>query len=586
MSKQTNNTPTIPYNLTIQDKATAIDSQNLRMVGYCSSRNSLCKKTNQWLCEACKEVHNKLLDVDWKNLSLKNFLSFSAEECWIYFYNQKLWKKPGLNSYTPHLSNISAKTRKLNRLSAEQLTLWEIYYVFHEYLKSLKKKHKDANNILFEDDIDKDPLLNFEFSPVKDFLEYNTKWNKQWNFSLVDSRPKNTTFESCGIEIPDLSKLKVNTHNSSKSINTIPELTIKENRFEKLSDQVAYYLKNFEELVEIQRDEALKDTPENKKVMSEYLWYVKDIEALVESHNQQIDGYVQNIFSEIKNRWINDMNIIYGEDLMKNCVFEIAPKKRLMRAVQKIIISHNWDVSRATDTCRGTIRFESINELQKWILQLMQTLNTYNKQHNNTSPHTKITEIYFEDKFWDFLNFSKKSSGYRDGKFLIKLGDGNVIELMIHLNDMALAKNKGFEEVNGKNMQGLIEELNFSQEEIDLINSIIDVLDSKQTKRGKVFWKTLSHFDAIKPGDKLPADFIYNIYRNLDEYDRNGWKKWDVHPFEQDLKNWDVLTKLQFLEREIYQWWYKLHSDKMFTLAQKLQHEKDEKKVTDRLFKK
>lgn len=662
----------------------ALDPNFWRIAGYCASSDSLCENKKKELCDTCKWIHNKLLDMDFKVLSLNNFLTFSVSDAWKYFERQKLWRKSWMNNYIPDKTNIFAKKRNLNSLKVEQLKLWEIYFVFNKFLNIKKEEYKNQNNIIFTNENKENTLLDYDPHPIKDYFDYNIL-GKNFSFNIQNKRPKNTSLvESVDIQIPDswlkiqikqnsynkqddssfkeiieipeltvkeqrfkklsdqveyylknfkelidkqgkdtfldtqnnretidkyhthvehienthgipdLSwlklKIKQNTDDKEgdspfKAVNRIPKLTIKEKRFKKLSDQVKYYLENFWELEDIQKKYIIIDTSDNRKIIDEYITHVEYIEHIVSSNSHQWNSYINTIFWDLKREFEKDLINIEGKEFLEKMSFEVAPTKRDFRAVQKIIISHNWNLSKATDQCRGTKTFDNIDELQKGCVQFVRSLEKYNKKQIQDKKwnHTRISEIYFEDKFWNFFDFSKKSSGYRDGKFLIKLWDGNVFELMVQLKDMGIAKNEWFEYIAGENMKTLISKMEFTQKEKERINSIIDTLDEGGTKWGKVFLEWLKYFDKIQEKDKLPADFIYNIYRNLDEYDRDAWKKKDTFPFDKNIKDWTLVQKLQFMEREVYQWGFKLHSDRLFSLWQQERHKKNDNKLKEKL---
>gem|GEM_PF-4931325 len=218
------------------------------------------------------------------------------------------------------------------------------------------------------------------------------------------------------------------------------------------------------------------------------------------------------------------------------------------------------------------------------MITFIDTLKEYNR--NQKDNQKKVTEVFLDDKYGNMLNTSFKASGYRDGKMIIKTGDGNVIELMLHLQDMNKAKNEGFVSINKKFIPEIIQKLALNKEEKDEINKIIERIDPEGTKRGTYMLnqttkrQKLPHIEEIETSDKIPADFIYNIYRNLPEYKRG---KKEHLPMEKDISQRSLLEKLQLLEREIYERGYRLHLNRIYERVINNKHEKDDSKLKKKL---
>jgi hypothetical protein len=298
-----------------------------------------------------------------------------------------------------------------------------------------------------------------------------------------------------------------------------------------------------------------------------YLYIIEQIEWAIQSNSNQTKSYVKSSFEKRKEIREKKMQNIISSNKSRN--FEIAPQKSIIRAIEKIILLHNWDLDKSTDNCRWTITFQTVWDLQKWLILFVDSLKEYNYMEKN--PRKKVTELYFEDKFWNLLDYPIKSSWYRDGKFLIKLWDWNVIELMLQLKDIYVAKNEWFDDINKKSMRDIINNLKFNNNEISQINNIIDKIDPQNTKRGNIFlnkdtWEyKIPYITKIEDWAKIPADFIYNIYRNFEEYDRIWDKLWiNSLPLDQPIENRTIMQRLQLIEREIYEQWYKEHSYKIY----------------------
>lgn len=227
--------------------------------------------------------------------------------------------------------------------------------------------------------------------------------------------------------------------------------------------------------------------------------------------------------------------------------------------------------------------FETVDDLQKGMIVFVDTLKEYNR--NQKDKKKQVTEVFLSDNYDNLLETSSKASGYRDGKLVIKIGDGNVIELMLHLRNMHIAKDEGFSYIDKKSIPNIIQKLALTKEEINKINKIIDRIDHEGTKRGTIMeisgkGNKLPHIEEIQEGEKLPADFIYNIYRNLPEYDR---RKKETLPLEKEISKWSLMEKLQLLEREIYERGYKQQLNKIYEKVMNSKHEQSDNKLKKRL---
>ncbi len=560
----------------------------------CKVRNYIYNQEK--VCHQCRlHLYGIINDPILQNMTLHKFLTLSFEDRLKFIIKHEVRKNRLVGKYKPETTNKFAKSRSLSGLKREDLSTWEIYYTFKKYTDYLKKKYIQ-NRWLFEAQIKQDPLLFSVESEkqVSEYIEYNTtnrsdseKW---FNFEIVKTRPENSTFK----ELLNYGKVSdiclIDNEWLNLPINTFSLLTIKNKNYKKLSEQIKYYINNpnvFEKDLDI-------SFSKNRANLIAYLYIVEQIEWICKSNKKQSKDYVTSIFKWRKSKWEAKKEKILGisGEQQKNCIFEIAEQKSTERSVEKIIISHDGNILKATDNCRWTIIFKTIEDLQRWAVLFMDTLKDYNQTQKD--PYKKVTEVYFEDKFWNLAGSWQKASGYRDGKFLIKLWDGNVIELMLHLEDIHIAKNEWFDYIWKKSMLDIINDLELSEKELNEINKIIDQLDPTMTNRWKSFLKQkepciyqIPHLNKFKHGDRIPADLIYNIYRNLQEYDRVLDKEWRQQlPLSQEIKNWPIIKKLQLLEKEIYERWYKKTLNKIHNKFKKDLEEKEKQNFKEKIFKK
>ena len=552
----------------IPDKKVAWSCFNW-VTNVCEVRNKIDSKSKEKVCHQCqKKIAETINDPILENMDLHNFLTLSIEKRWEFLIKHKIRRTRIIWDYIPDKTNKFAKKRSMNRLEREDLTTWEIYFTFNKYLDYLQNKHVDNKNIWTEKDQILS-LLKYE-KQISEYFKYNTRnrdSSEKWlNFQITESRPENTTFAH-SLDYGKISDIHLrNNQDTIFPINKIPQLTIKNKGYNKLSEQIKDYINNSKKFEE----ELNMPFWPNKHMLLAYIHIVEQIEWACESNNTQAKSYVQYIFNSRKDEREKKMSkIISIDNETKNTWnFEIAPHKRVSRAVEKIIIAHDGNINRSTDNCRWTIIFNTIWDLQKWMMVFIDCLREYNNTQNDNTK--KVTEVYFEDKFWNLIDFWKKASWYRDWKFLIKLWDGNVVELMLQLEDMYIAKNEWFDYIYWKSMSDTINKLKLNEDDLHTINCIIDSLDPAMSKRWKTFfdestWNyNIPHIENTQNWDRIPADLIYNIYRNLEEYNRDDDRQWrKTLPFEKTLDKRSTVEKLQLLEREIYQRGYKQHSQKI-----------------------
>lgn len=553
------------------------------VTNVCELRNKMTTKGTEKICHECqKNLLETINDPILGNMTLSKFFTLPTEHRWEFIIKNEIRKNRIVWKYIPDKTNKFAKARSMNGLELKDLTAGEIYFTFKKYIDFLKQQYI-KNTWLIAAQVNENSrlsLIEWE-KQISEYFEYNTKNrdnSEKWlNFKIITERPKNTTFQNSFNywKISDI--CLINQEWISIPINKIPWFTIKNKNYNKLSEQINHYISNpkkFEKELNI-------PFVENEQKLIKYMHIVEQIEWACESNENQAQNYVKPAFEwwQTIREWKMKKIVKQNDDTTDPWRFEIAPQKRISRAVEKIIISHDWDISKATDNCRWTIRFNTIWDLQKWMLVFVDCLKEYNKWQKDETKQVK--ELYFEDKFWNLVDFSKKASGYRDGKFLIKMWDGNVIELMLQLEDMYIAKNEWFEYMYEKPMTDVIKKIKLNIQDIKKINEIIDNIDPSMSKRWKMFFnkKTkqykIPHIQDFKNGDRIPADLIYNIYRNLEEYDRTLDKQWKkTLPFEKPIEEWSSVEKLQLLERETYQRWYKQHACKIQQRMIKNEYEK------------
>jgi len=542
---------------------------NNRVSGYCFNWvTNVCKLRN--LCHECKsQLHEIINDPILNKMTLNKFLTLSIEDRWEFIIKNELRRNRVIWKYIPEKTNKFAKSRNMNKLERKDLTSWEMYFIFSKYIDYLKKKY--IEDIWLLESQQDNPIINIlaEEKQISEYFEYNTRHrekddrNKWFNFKIVKTRPWNTTFKD-SLNYGKISDISIKDKQwLILPINKISALTIKNKDYKTLSEQIKHYIQNPKEI----ESELNISFYKNKPSLLAYLYIIEQIEWAIQSNSNQTKSYVKSSFEKRKEIREKKMQNIISSNKSRN--FEIAPQKSIIRAIEKIILLHNWDLDKSTDNCRWTITFQTVWDLQKWLILFVDSLKEYNYMEKN--PRKKVTELYFEDKFWNLLDYPIKSSWYRDGKFLIKLWDWNVIELMLQLKDIYVAKNEWFDDINKKSMRDIINNLKFNNNEISQINNIIDKIDPQNTKRGNIFlnkdtWEyKIPYITKIEDWAKIPADFIYNIYRNFEEYDRIWDKLWiNSLPLDQPIENRTIMQRLQLIEREIYEQWYKEHSYKIY----------------------
>lgn len=541
---------------------------------------SLLKIENN--CNKCKEKLRDLLSSNKENvhvLALSNYLKLSFEEKLEFIITRKIRRKNFIGKYIPDQSNAMAKPRSLknNKIWFEDLTLWEIFFTIKRLETIIKENHE--RYFQWVDNLS-ESMNNEKY--LSTYIRYNTSKKDYWFDINYENRPKNEAF-SKSIKVKKISTMKLTNKKWEEiSVNQIPALCINSNRYDSLQDKLNDYISNPDNLKkdtnwEFELDES------NKKILSKYIKEVEKIHWVIESNNYQANTYVKNIFQSWKKErdWNNFKDIKWD--------FQIAPTKRFARTMEKAIINSDWDLERLTDLCRWIIIFENISDLSSWCIKILDILKKHNKKPWIKNSIKEIKEVLFADKFWDLYQKAEKPSWYRDWKFLIKLWDWNVIELMLQIKEIKKAKDEWFDSANWISMNQIVKKLKFSKTEIKKINEIISTINPDWTTRWEQFksknnWTyTLPDFSNLSESVKFPADFIFNIYRNLPKTDP---KKISTQKNLQGPKKIESLTlieKLHLLETEIYKYWYKLAMDKTYKKVKKRTHNKNDNNLREKL---
>ncbi len=100
--------------------------------------------------------------------------------------------------------------------------------------------------------------------------------------------------------------------------------------------------------------------------------------------------------------------------------------KGMERIQQKIAEQYKGDASRILDIARGTIKFDTFEQVKQTQTQIESTLKKF-------APNTQI--VHTLDRF-----ANPTESGYRDIKLNIRMSNGHIAELQIHLNSIEAVK--------------------------------------------------------------------------------------------------------------------------------------------------
>lgn len=533
--------------------------------GYClNHRTNICEKRKDWVCSKCTEDIFDILKMHHSKISLENWCKLNQRQQFEYFFHNQLWRKNWYKNYSPRLRNILSSDQNLSKLKYNDLELWHIYEVFEKFISDMIQRYKTEHDLWAMED---NSFLKdfYKSDSVSDFVHYNIL-DRNFSFRILDEDiPKNTLFSnyqedikllmgSNGENSPKISDIMISINNQNIPINSIPEYYIKTKWYNSLSEQI-------EDIIDKSKEWKDEIDETNLKSIEEYLKVIQHIEGLTKSSKYLADNHTINILNKRKekmNKWW-----LRKEDIT------IATNKNPNRATEKIIKDYDWDLEKLRDVSRASMVFDTPLDLVSWAIEFVEMLDKYNK--SELDENKKVTDIKFISKFWYPRTISKKNSGYRDAKFLIKLWNENVIEIQLHIRDILISKYQWVKKIRNKHLLEIVSALKFTTTEYEQINEIIDSIDRDRSEKPKP-----KYFDKLEYQDILSSDQIYSIYRLLNTYDRNNNKK-----TTRNLSERSLLEKLQYLEKEINNEWYRLMIDKMFGMfSDKEKKTKREKIIT------
>ena len=501
---------------------------------YClNHRTNLCNKRKDWICKECKNEISEVLKTHHSKMSLDKRSKLNQREQFEYFFHNQLRRKNWYKNYSPRLRNILSSAKNLSKLECRELELGQIYEVFEKFIEDMIKRYKFEHNLwVMEDD---DFLKSFYKSDsVSDFVHYNIL-DRNFSFNILgESEVKNTSFKiyekmqkTTDIEntekheeTPPISELKITINDNIIPVNSIEAFYIKNKEYETLSDQIENLLEKVKNDIPIW-NYKIPATEENIKAIKKYLKRAKYIEWICKSEKYLADSYIEGILIKL----LNNITKLGNKWTMK-----IASNKNPQRATEKIIKDYDWDLSKLRDISRASMLFDTPLDLVTGAVEFVETLEKYNQSEQN--PQKKITDISFISKFWYPRTSSQKNSWYRDAKFLLKIWDWNIIEIQFHIKSLLKAKYQWISKARNKTLVDIIKMLNFTPEEYEKINNLIDSIDWKSSGKIKP-----EYFDNVWEHHTLSSDQVYSIYRLLNDYDRknndkpinNIWKRlWKI----------------------------------------------------------
>lgn len=541
-----------------------IQNSNWKHPWYClNHKTNLCKDRKRWVCDKCAQDVFNILKMHHSKISLEDRTKLNQRQQFEYFSSNQLRRKNWYKDYSPKLRNVLSSEKNLWKLETEELELWHIYDVFEKFIWDMIIKYKTEHDL---STIENDKFLEnfYKSDHIEHFIYYNIL-DRNFSFQIVNEKDlKNTSFSHYWENLktlfkdiePRLSNLKVEIEDNEVSLNSIPWFSIKTKGYENLSNQIEATIEDI-----ISWNNQIKPTKDNLKIVRKYLKIVKYIEWLSKSSKYIADSYIKDILNErsqkMEKQWIEKQDIL------------IATNKNPQRATEKIIKDYDWDLSKLRDISRASLIFETQLDMEKWAVTFIEMLEQYNKHEQNQLK--KVQEISIISKFWYPRIVSKKNSWYRDAKILVKLWDWNIIEIQLHIKSLLKSKYDWINNIRWNSLIQIIESLEFTSEEYNQINKIIDeVVDWEKAKKPKP-----QHFDKLQPDDTLSSDQVYSIYRLLNTYNREKNEK-----INRTLSERTLLEKLQYLEKEINHEWYRVMIGKMFNISfDQKQKQKREKMI-------
>lgn len=528
-----------------------IQNSNWKHPWYClNHKTNLCKDRKKWVCDKCSQSVLDILKIHHSKISLEDRTKLNQRQQFEYFSSNQLRRKNWYKDYSPKLRNVLSSEQNLWKLETEELELWHIYDVFEKFIWDMINRYKVEHGL---STIENDKFLEhfYKSDHIEQFIYYNIL-DRNFSFQIVNERDlKNTSFSHYWENIktlfkdiePRLSNLKVRIEDNEVSLNSIPWFSIKTKGYENLSNQIESIIEEV-----ISWNNQIKPIKDNLKIIRRYFKIVKYIEWLSKSSKYIADSYIKDILKsrsqKLEKQWIDKQSIL------------IATNKNPQRATEKIIKDYDWDLSKLRDISRASLVFDTQLDMEKGAVTFIEILEQYNKNEQNQLK--KVQEISLISKFWYSRIVSKKNSWYRDAKILVKLRDWNIIEIQLHIKSLLRSKYDWINNIRWNSLVQIIESLEFTTEEYEQINKIIDeVVDWEKAKKPKP-----QHFDKLGEEDTLSSDQVYSIYRLLKTYNREKNEK-----INRTLSERTLLEKLQYLEKEINHEWYRVMIGKMFNIS-------------------
>jgi hypothetical protein len=256
------------------------------------------------------------------------------------------------------------------------------------------------------------------------------------------------------------------------------------------SDRLKTYSK--EELMDLWIDIS---NSEIKKDFDEYIKYVERLEIkILNIKNNLWENVVifDNLIDEIWKAWkVSEIwTDLSNSWKIKNWIHNQVPLKWIDRIIEKVLAPwfFDWDINRLWDIMRGSLEYDNITELYKWVNGLME--------------HWMLSEpevlIFIKDNIWNFQGKARHFQDYRDINCTIKLKDWSLWELQFHIKSI-LEANNSWIDLHG----WTIEKINFTNDEL------------------KLSWEWKPNIEIPRNNEWIVWHKIYELWRTIPEGTEN-----------------------------------------------------------------
>jgi len=277
-----------------------------------------------------------------------------------------------------------------------------------------------------------------------------------------------------------------------------------------------------------------------------------------EEEKTQISNYIKENIDSIKSIFGNFSMDDNGKPLI-----HIWPNKSEQRALEKVVWWYDWNLSQLTDLTRMSIDYDRPKDCFDGVAKFVQFA-----QKND-----QIKQISMVDNTGNIVQKANKWTWYRDIKLLVKLENGNTIEVQFQYKQMSKMKKEWIPR-NDEYLKDKIKKykIKFRKDEIPKILELFEKESKKyphpKLPDAKTFKEMFlqdeeakTEFDSIikknpkyieiflEQNQKISTDWFYHISRNIEKS-------------SYDMEKW-LYQKLAKLESILFEkaWWEALYSE-------------------------